>query len=158
VKRAGASCFRPEGVEDAMTVKMYGLIPPKPGMTIDEFHDYYRHPHGTMGRNMSTMRGYVQNHRIESDRLKANSGGFEAVAEIWLDNEADALNFRNEPILVQLSARGRAKVRRHARAQILCGAFGGCDVGAGVGHRSASRRRDVVGSHAPPQHQAAPVH
>ncbi len=84
-----------------MTVKMYGLIPPKPGMTIDDFHDYYRHPHGTMGRNMSTMRGYVQNHRIDSDRLKANSGGFEAVAEIWLDNEADALNFRNEPILVQ---------------------------------------------------------
>lgn len=84
-----------------MTVKMYGLIPPKPGMKIEDFHDYYRHPHGTMGRNMTTMRSYVQNHRIDTDRLETNSGGFEAVAEIWLDNEADAINFRNEAVLVK---------------------------------------------------------
>src|SRR3546814_20497817 len=43
----------------SMSTKMYGLIPRKQGMGRDEFHDYYRHPHGTMGRNMTTMRGYV---------------------------------------------------------------------------------------------------
>ncbi|MCB2050087.1 MAG: EthD domain-containing protein [Novosphingobium sp.] len=84
-----------------MTVKMYGLIPPKPGMDRDEFHDYYRHPHGTMGQNMTTMRGYVQNHRIDTNRLPEMWNGFEAVAEIWLDNVADALSFRDEPVLVK---------------------------------------------------------
>ncbi|MFW2828760.1 EthD domain-containing protein [Sphingomonas sp. ID0503] len=84
-----------------MSVKMYGLIPPKPGMGLDEFHDYYRHPHGTMGRHLSTMRGYYQNHRIETDRLPAYDAPFEAVAEIWLDNVADAVNFREEPVLVK---------------------------------------------------------
>ncbi len=80
---------------------MYGLIPRKPGMGIDEFHDYYRHPHGTMGRGMSTMRGYVQNHQIDTDRLGPDQRRFDAVAEIWLDNEKDIVAFRDEPILVK---------------------------------------------------------
>src|SRR3546814_7907151 len=52
----------------SMSTKMYGLIPRKQGMGRDEFHDYYRHPHGTMGRNMTTMRGYVQNHQRSEER------------------------------------------------------------------------------------------
>lgn len=84
-----------------MSIKMYGLIPRKPEMSTDEFHDYYRHPHGTMGRNMTTMRGYVQNHQIQTSRLGADQNRFDAVAEIWLDNEADALAFREEPVLVK---------------------------------------------------------
>lgn len=84
-----------------MSTKMYGLIPRKPGMGREEFHDYYRHPHGTMGRNMTTMRGYVQNHQIDTDRLGPDQARFDAVAEIWLDNEADVQTFRDEPILVK---------------------------------------------------------
>src|SRR3546814_13240624 len=73
----------------SMSTKMYGLIPRKQGMGRDEFHDYYRHPHGTMGRNMTTMRGYVQNHQIDTDRLGPGQARFDAVAEIWLDKEAE---------------------------------------------------------------------
>jgi hypothetical protein len=84
-----------------MSVKMFGLIPRHPDLTPEEFHDYYRHPHGTMGQNMTTMRGYVQSHQIHSDRLGPGQTRFEAVAEIWLDNEKDAAGFREEPILVK---------------------------------------------------------
>src|SRR3546814_3854006 len=63
----------------SMSTKMYGLIPRKQGMGRDEFHDYYRHPHGTMGRNMTTMRGYVQNHQIDTDRLGPGQARFDAV-------------------------------------------------------------------------------
>jgi len=84
-----------------MTVKMFGLIPPKPGMTSEEFHDYYRHPHGTIGQNMTTMRGYVQSHQIHTDLLGPGQKQYEAVAEVWLDNENDILNFRDEPVLVK---------------------------------------------------------
>lgn len=84
-----------------MSIKMYGLIPRKPGMSRDEFHDYYRHPHGTMGRNMVTMRGYVQNHQIGTDRLGPDQRRFDAVAEIWMDNEKDIAKFREDPIIVR---------------------------------------------------------
>src|SRR3546814_16268007 len=53
----------------SMSTKMYGLIPRKHGMGRDEFHDYYRHPHGTKGRNMTTMHGYVQNPQIAPNCL-----------------------------------------------------------------------------------------
>jgi len=84
-----------------MSIKMYGLIPRKPGMTYDEFHDYYRHPHGTMGSTMTTMRGYVQNHQIDTPKLGPDQARYDATAEIWLDNEFDAVHFREEPNLVK---------------------------------------------------------
>jgi hypothetical protein len=54
-----------------------------------------------MGRNMSTMRGYVQNHQIDTDRLGPDQRRFDAVAEIWMDNAKDIAKFREEPILVR---------------------------------------------------------
>jgi hypothetical protein len=84
-----------------MTIKLFGLIPRRPGLTPEQFHDHYRHPHGTIGRHMSTMRGYVQSHQIHTDRLNADQTRFEAVAEVWLDNDKDAREFRKEPILVK---------------------------------------------------------
>lgn len=83
-----------------MGCKIFGLIPRKPGMTSEQFHDYYRHPHGTLGRNVTTMRGYVQSHQIYCDHLPPNQSAFEAIAEIWLDNAQDALEFRQEPVVV----------------------------------------------------------
>jgi hypothetical protein len=84
-----------------MKIKLFGLIPRRPDLTPEQFHDHYRHPHGTMGRHISTMRGYVQSHQIHTDRLGKDQARFEAVAEVWLDNERDALEFRNEPFLVK---------------------------------------------------------
>jgi hypothetical protein len=85
----------------AVSIKLFGLIPRRPDLTREQFHDHYRHPHGTMGRHMSTMRGYVQSHQIHTDRLIGDQTRFEAVAEVWLDNERDAREFRSEPILVK---------------------------------------------------------
>lgn len=82
-------------------IKLFGLIPRKKGLTPEQFHDHYRHPHGTMGRNLSTMRAYCQSHHIHSDLLAADQSHFEAVAEIWLDNVSDVASFRQEPTLVK---------------------------------------------------------
>src|SRR3546814_7202934 len=40
-------------------------------------------------------------HQIDTDRLGPGQARFDAVAEIWLDNEADVRTFREEPILVK---------------------------------------------------------
>jgi len=82
-------------------IKLFGIIPKKHGISSEEFHDHYRHPHGTMGRNISTLRGYFQSHQIHSDYLDENQNYYEAVAEIWLDNLADVESFREEPTLIK---------------------------------------------------------
>lgn len=77
--------------------KMFGLIPRKPGITKQYFHDHYRHPHGTLGRRISYMRGYTQSHQFDTDLLGPDQRRFEACAEVWMDNVHAAQNFGTEP-------------------------------------------------------------
>ncbi|MET0545224.1 MAG: EthD domain-containing protein [Caulobacterales bacterium] len=82
-------------------VKMFGAIPRRPDVSVQYFHDHYRHPHGTLGRGISTMRAYVQSHQIHSDLLGPTQTHFEACAEVWFDCVQDAKDFPNEPIYVR---------------------------------------------------------
>ena len=52
-------------------------------MPPEDFHDYWRHPHGTWGRRMSTLRGYVQSHQIHTEHLGPGQAEYECVAELW---------------------------------------------------------------------------
>jgi uncharacterized protein (TIGR02118 family) len=78
-------------------IKFFGLIPRRPDISSDEFHDHYRHPHGTLGKEIPAFRGYVQSHQIGTDLLGENQTVFEAVAEVWFDNERDAVGLADDP-------------------------------------------------------------
>lgn len=82
-------------------IKMFGAIPRKKDVTPEWFHDHYRHPHGTLGRHISTMRNYTQCHQVHSDLLGPDQTRFEACAEVWFDNVEDARNFPEEPVYVR---------------------------------------------------------
>lgn len=82
-------------------IKMFGAIPRAKHLTPQQFHDHYRHPHGTLGRHISTMRAYVQNHQVHTDLLGEEQTRFEACAEVWFDNVEDAITFPSEPIYVR---------------------------------------------------------
>ena len=82
-------------------LKMFGVIPRKPGITKQYFHDHYRHPHGTMGRRISYMRAYTQSHQFHTDLLGPDQSRFEACAEVWMDNAHAGLNFGTEPNYVE---------------------------------------------------------
>lgn len=82
-------------------IKLFGLIPRRRDITPEVFHDHYRHPHGTLALTMTTLRGYVQSHQVHSDLLGASQTRFEAIAEIWVKDEADVIGFREEPNLVR---------------------------------------------------------
>lgn len=69
------------------------------GISSQEFHDHYRHPHGTMGMHISTLRQYVQSHQIHTDLLDESQDRFEAVAELWFDGADDLIHFREEPTM-----------------------------------------------------------
>jgi hypothetical protein len=84
-----------------MGIKLFGLGIRRKDMSREDFHDYWRHPHGTWGRNMTTLRGYVQSHQIDTEFLGPEQANRELVAEMWLDNLKDLEGFREEPILVK---------------------------------------------------------
>jgi uncharacterized protein (TIGR02118 family) len=78
-------------------IKFFGLIPRRPDISSHEFHDHYRHPHGTLGRQISTFRQYVQSHQVHTDRLGDGQEVFEAVAEVWFDTVPDAVGLADDP-------------------------------------------------------------
>lgn len=79
--------------------KMFGAMARKKDISSQEFHDHYRHPHGTMGMQISTLREYVQSHQIDTDLLDGSQRRFEAIAELWFDNGSDLLELRGEPTM-----------------------------------------------------------
>jgi EthD domain len=82
-------------------VKMFCGIPRRKDVSPEFFHDHYRHPHGTLGRGISTLRNYVQSHQIHSGLLGENQTRFEACAEAWFDCPADAVSMATEPTYVK---------------------------------------------------------
>lgn len=78
---------------------MFGAMARKEGVTPQEFHDHYRHPHGTTGMRITTLREYVQSHQVDTELLGDEQRRFEAIAELWFDNGDDLLSFRTEPTM-----------------------------------------------------------
>jgi EthD domain len=76
--------------------KVFGAMARKESVPSQEFHDHYRHPHGTMGMQITTLREYVQSHQIDTPLLDESQRRFECVAELWFDRGADLLSFRTE--------------------------------------------------------------
>lgn len=46
--------------------KSIGIITPRPGMALPEFHRYWREVHGPLALRIQALRRYVQSHRIDT--------------------------------------------------------------------------------------------
>lgn len=79
-------------------VKLFAAIPRRKDVSRQEFHDHWRHPHGTMGRRISILRKYVQGHQFDHEALGPDQTRYEGIAEAWMDNIADAEYFPSEPV------------------------------------------------------------
>jgi hypothetical protein len=77
------------GVGSIGPVKVYSLFRRRPGLTMRQFSDHMRHPHGTWGHRIEQISPYVHGHRVESDAFDADHGSFDAVAELWFENATD---------------------------------------------------------------------
>jgi uncharacterized protein (TIGR02118 family) len=82
-------------------VKLFAAIPRKRAVTRQEFHDHWRHPHGTLARHISTIRKYVQSHQIQCALLDDRQTRYEGIAEVWMDSVADAAALAEEPTYVR---------------------------------------------------------
>lgn len=79
--------------------KVFGLLARPEELSKQQFQDHYRHPHGTMGLSISTLRDYVQCHQFESALLGPEQNRFQIVAELWFDNSQDIETLRSEPMM-----------------------------------------------------------
>jgi uncharacterized protein (TIGR02118 family) len=70
-------------------IKVVYCITKKPGLTDEEFFDYWENVHGTIGARIPRLRRLVQSHRmlITGDSRPPE---YDGVAELWFD-DMDAL-------------------------------------------------------------------
>lgn len=89
-------------------IKFVFSLKRKPGMTPDEFHDYWLNTHGPLVRqyeDLLKIRRYVQVHLAEesplNDGLASSRGSepryFDGVAELWWDSEQDLIDAVESP-------------------------------------------------------------
>jgi len=78
-------------------LKMFCALPRKKEVSSQWFHDHWRHPHGTLGMKISTVRNYVQSHQIDSALLGSDQRRYEGVVEVWFDSETDAAALPDHP-------------------------------------------------------------
>lgn len=82
-------------------IKVFGFIARRKDLTPSQFHDHYRHPHGTLARDMPTLLNYTQSHQIETPLLDDSQRRFEAIMEVRLAGTNDWFGFRTNPYLVE---------------------------------------------------------
>lgn len=78
-------------------VKMVELAHPRAGISVQEFHDHWRHPHATLVRDIRPIRHYVQNHRIDSALVPDDESPYLGVAEVWFDSATSGAALANDP-------------------------------------------------------------
>jgi len=78
-------------------VKMIQLAHPRAGISAQEFHDHWRHPHATLVRDIRPIRHYVQNHRLASDVLADSDSAYLGIAECWFDSLAANQGLASDP-------------------------------------------------------------
>ena len=66
-------------------IKLVYCISKKPGMTDEEFFDYWERVHGALAARIPHLRRLVQSHRISvaGDKFQTD---FDGMAELWFDS------------------------------------------------------------------------
>jgi uncharacterized protein (TIGR02118 family) len=78
-------------------VKILAAIPRRKDLSEQEFHDHWRHPHGTLSKKIACLRGYVQSHRIVTELLPDTQMVYDGITELWYDSLQDALHMGSDP-------------------------------------------------------------
>jgi hypothetical protein len=78
-------------------VKVYAFIPRRQDISSQAFHDHWRHPHATWGKQMRNVRRYVQNHQLVSQLLGPEQNRYDGIAEAWFETAQHATAFSDDP-------------------------------------------------------------
>lgn len=103
-------------------VKQMHLLPRRAGLAVQAFHDYWRHPHGTMGRQVTSVVRYVQSHRLDTPHLGPAQARFDGVVESWYASVDAARAVAQEPTYAGYLAASAARFvdQRGIRGVLAC--------------------------------------
>ncbi|MEU7811807.1 EthD domain-containing protein [Pseudonocardia sp. NPDC049154] len=79
-----------------MTAKLYALIPRRPDLSDEAFHQHWRTTHADLARRISSLRRYVQSHRLPVHTGLPPSP-YEGIAEAYFDDAAAGLAMGEDP-------------------------------------------------------------
>lgn len=65
-------------------IKVIYLIRRKPGMSVEDFHRYWREVHGAIAARIPGLRGYVQCHALTGEGSPGTD--YDGAAEVWFDD------------------------------------------------------------------------
>jgi hypothetical protein len=72
-------------------VKIFAFLPRKAGIGAGAFHTLWRHPHGTLARDIDTFTRYLQAHRVDGVGLPGAASPHDGAAEMWFATLDDGL-------------------------------------------------------------------
>jgi len=80
-------------------VKLIVCVKRKPGMSVQEFHDYWRTKHGPLVKSVPGCRKYIRNtcSATPSAAYERKRRPFDGIAELWFDSLADVDRFLADP-------------------------------------------------------------
>jgi len=78
-------------------VKAFALLPKKPGISDEQFHNHWRGVHAQLALRITSLRRYVQSHRLPQPVPGFPTPPYEGVAEVWFDDLGAAQRMRESP-------------------------------------------------------------
>ena len=78
-------------------VKVFALIPRRSDISEAQFHKHWAGPHAQLAQRITTMRGYVQSHRVAPALEGIPESPYDGVAEVWFDDAETAAGMGEDP-------------------------------------------------------------
>lgn len=82
-------------------VKMFAFLPKRPDISDDRFHAHWRDPHGEVTKRITTIRRYVQSHRLHEPEPGLPESTYEGIAEAWFDSIDVGLKMGEDPNYIE---------------------------------------------------------
>ena len=78
-------------------IKVFGLLPVRPGLTVHAFHHHWSTVHREHALRIERIRRYVQAHRVRPGLPGLPEAEWEGVPEVWFDSLDSAMAQRTDP-------------------------------------------------------------
>jgi uncharacterized protein (TIGR02118 family) len=78
-------------------IKGYSLLAKRPDVSSEFFHEHWRTVHADHARKITSLRRYIQAHRIDAQVPGFAQSPYDGIAEVWWDDLATAGLVANDP-------------------------------------------------------------
>jgi uncharacterized protein (TIGR02118 family) len=78
-------------------VKVFALLPRRTDVTEDYFHKHWAGPHAELALRITTIKRYVQSHRVAQTVSNLGTAPYEGIAEVWFNDVATGAAMGDDP-------------------------------------------------------------